>query len=173
MKDQYSIDQLLARYYDGATTPEEEIVLHLLLLEEGEQGAHATDLAALEAMMGAATQAAKPKVKPIGRFLWPALSMAAAFAFAMALSPQLFSPKATPSEEVSHVNGIPIGQEQVDRHAIEAMHLLETYFTATHEAQIEANQQLQHLNNRLDESYRTLEYAQPYGSEELLWETNF
>ncbi|MFC2270295.1 MAG: hypothetical protein ACFNJO_04930, partial [Porphyromonas endodontalis] len=50
------LEELLRKYYDGSTSPEEEVSLYISLLEEPEDSPHRPDLIAMEHMMMAAAQ---------------------------------------------------------------------------------------------------------------------
>ena len=50
------LEELLRKYYDGSTSPEEEVSLYISLLEEPEDSPYRPDLIAMEHMMMAAAQ---------------------------------------------------------------------------------------------------------------------
>ena len=55
-----SLQELLDRYWEGETTPEEELRLHLLLLGQPKESRYRQELAVIEGMMAEAEQL-KPK----------------------------------------------------------------------------------------------------------------
>ena len=65
----HDIDQLLERYYDGTTTPDEEFVLYLALLQEEPGSPYYADRMLLEAtLQRAATQTQSTAPAPTPRW---------------------------------------------------------------------------------------------------------
>ncbi len=115
------LEQLLQRYYAGDTTPEEELLLHLALLDEPEGSPWAKHLRVIESTMAAASHIKSFQTNPrIIRFRRISVGVASVAATIVALT--LAVPRI--QHEPSLRNGEPIAQEEVNKHAQQAFDML-------------------------------------------------
>lgn len=132
-----SIDQLLDAYYRGETTPEEEMDLLILLVENKQDPRYAADckllLGALAGVLPTSDSTpAAPQARPRWRFLSrrAGYSVAAAACllffgvgiYRLSLPSSEFGPITGP--EISYCNGENLSQEEVDRYAQKALYQL-------------------------------------------------
>lgn len=160
------LEELLRKYYDGSTSPEEEVSLYISLLEEPEDSPYRPDLITMEHMMMAAAQLslqgqkeqATQEVKVqkrwriIPKHIWTA---AAALALLIAIGTSIWQPSTEPNG--SWRNTRPIDQEEVDREMARAFGLLDDCLSAGNEHYTKAHSTLEEVSNFLDASYQQLE----------------
>lgn len=169
---------LLDRYYDGSTSPDEEVSLYLLLLGEHEDSPYYADRMLLETTLLRATtqhtdqqsaiEAPLRSSRPRWQVRLSRYGAAAAIVLTVGAGLALFRwQQSGRAAEVSLLNGKPMAQEQVDRYALQAFaklgDCLDTY-DEQQEIASEAFELLQtSLNSSLDripiefadEGYRT------------------
>ena len=114
----HDIDQLLERYYDGTTTPDEEFVLYLALLQEQPGSPYYADRMLLEATLQRAateTRSAAPAPTPRWRVWVRKYAVAAAVLLIGGVGVSVFQwGRNSRQAELSLRNGQPIPQEQVN-----------------------------------------------------------
>ena len=158
------LEKLLRKYYDGSTSPEEEVSLYISLLEEPEDSPYRPDLIAMEHMMMAAAQLSLAEQKEqatqevkvqkrwriIPKHIWAA---AATLALLIAIGTSIWQPEPNGSWR----NTRPIDQEEVDREMARAFGLLDDCLSAGNEHYTKAHSTLEEVSNFLDASYQQLE----------------
>lgn len=152
---QEDLEKLLERYYEGDTSPQEEILLHLALLDEPLDSPFKKDLFVLEHMMKGAQQISNKKKTEIflfqKRFYIPLLSVAASVLLLLFF----FIPST--KQKKSYINGVPLAQEEVEKHANEAFDML---FSSIEEGASQCNfleAKLERTNNILDHSFENMQ----------------
>ncbi len=157
----HDIDQLLERYYDGTTSPDEEFVLYLELLKESPQTPHYADRMLLEATLQRASsqtiinEGSLLNLQAPSRWqLWiRKYGVAAAVLITGGVGLSLLSQWGQDSRqaELSLRNGQPIPQEQVDEYTLAAFsHLSDCVQRCS-----EQHEEIGGLLDRLHTSYRS------------------
>ncbi len=160
------LEELLRKYYEGATSPEEEVSLYLSLLEEPQDSPYRPDLLAIEQIMMAAAQLSlqkqeKPatqevKVQKRWRIIpKPILTVAAALALLIAIGTSIWQPASEPNG--SWRNTRPIDQEEVDREMARAFGLLNDCLSAGNAHYTKAHSTLEEVSSLLDASYQQIQ----------------
>lgn len=179
MTTQQPLEELLQKYYDGSTSPQEEVSLYLALLEEPKDSPYRQDLEVVEHMMMAAAQlslAGQPKQKAeiltpkkaqkrwriAPKHIWAA---AASLTLLIAIGTAVWQP--SPKVGGSWRNAQPIGQEEVDKEMLRAFGLLDDCLSAGSEHYSKAHTTIQEASNLLEASYQQLEpmaYSTPFAT---------
>lgn len=151
-----TLKQLLEKYYDGETSPEEELVLHLALLDEPDNSTSRRHLSVLEGMMAVA-----PKARPrhfklhLGKSFY---SVAASFTALLLVAGSFFL--FFEKHEPSLLNGEPIAQEEVNRQAEEAFGLLSSCLDASVSQREMFETKIGETDHLLEATWQQLEYIQ-------------
>lgn len=156
--DNEQLKEQINRYYAGETSPEEEILLHLALLDEPQDSPLKKHLFVIESMMavaGAAQQSPSSRARTLRRTLYLSVASVAA---ALAVLLWVRNPFATPTH--SYLNGVPLSQEEVTQHAEDAFGILASSLeeSAYHSEVLEAK--LEKTNHVIDRSMEKLEAIQ-------------
>lgn len=117
--EQRSLDELLARYWEGETTPKEELLLLLALLDQPEDSPYRKDLEVIEEMMAVAEQV---KRKPILLRLRRPIAIAASVTALLVGGG--YAVTALHKAGQSTLNGEPLYQAEVDAQAERAYRML-------------------------------------------------
>ena len=117
--EQRSLDELLAHYWEGETTPMEELLLHLALLDQPEDSPYRKDLEVIEEMMAVAEQV---KRKPILLRLRRPIAIAASVTALLVGGG--YAVTALHKAGQSTLNGEPLYQAEVDAQAERAYRML-------------------------------------------------
>lgn len=117
--EQRSLDELLTRYWEGETTPKEELLLHLALLDQPKDSPYRKDLEVIEEMMAVAEQV---KRKPILLRLRRPIAIAASVTALLVGSG--YAVTALHKAGQSTLNGEPLYQAEVDAQAERAYRML-------------------------------------------------
>lgn len=117
--EQRSLDELLTRYWEGETTPKEELLLHLALLDQPEDSPYRKDLEVIEEMMAVAEQV---KRKPILLRLRRPIAIAASVTALLVGGG--YAVTALHKAGQSTLNGEPLYQAEVDAQAESAYRML-------------------------------------------------
>ena len=117
--EQRSLDELLARYWEGETTPKEELLLHLALLDQPEDSPYRKDLEVIEEMMAVAEQV---KRQPILFRLRRPIAIAASVTALLVGGG--YAVTALHKAGQSTLNGEPLYQAEVDAQAERAYRML-------------------------------------------------
>lgn len=174
------IEALLQLYYDGVSSPEDELRLYLLLLDEPEGSAYARERKFIEAIVLNATgqdtiapapveqDSAPPAAqesKGTFRFFSRTQRIVAKYAVAATLvgivalittrlslhKSEEMLPTTTQSSHVdrgvSHINGVPISQEEADFYTYRAVEAL----VRCYEAQSQGREQINHAFSSMQE----------------------
>lgn len=173
------IDKLLEAYYNGTTTAEDEVRLYILLMGQSHNSPYYADRKLLEAGFAqwqtAEAQPESTAVRPqetdehsqgtlqkIWSVVYPLrYAVAAVFVGVVALvALQIQAPKhqidaSTTAQWESHyeysfVNGTPMGQEQAERYALEAIQALSTCYQAQRNSQETLQETLDEVQTLLD-----------------------
>ena len=161
----HDIDLLLERYYDGLSTPDEEFVLYLALLQEEPGSPYYADRMLLEAtLQRAASQAKSATPAPTPRWkIWVRKYAAAATVLLIGgVGVSVFQwGRNSRQAELSLRNGQPIPQEQVNEYTLAAL----TKLGDCVELCSEQNEQIDQLFGRLQDSYQSSMEKIPFVSE--------
>lgn len=117
--EQRSLDELLTRYWEGETTPKEELLLHLALLDQPKDSPYRKDLEVIEEMMAVAEQV---KRKPILLRLRRPIAIAASVTALLVGGG--YAVTALHKAGQSTLNGEPLYQAEVDAQAERAYRML-------------------------------------------------
>lgn len=166
------IDDLLSKYYSGASSPEEEISLYIALLEEPEDSPYKQDLKVLEGLMmvgeilsteDALQESALPQhaiakrgVKRwfVSKYIW---SVAASLALLLVIGTSISLWNDQPEEaQGSWRNAQPIDQEEVNKEALRAFGLLDECLSAGSVHYVKAQSTIEEASDLLEVSYRKL-----------------
>ena len=148
--EQRSLDELLARYWEGETTPKEELLLHLALLDQPKDSPYRKDLEVIEEMMAVAEQV---KRKPI-LLRRPIIAIAASVTALLVGGGYAVS--ALHKAGQSTLNGEPLYQAEVDAQAERAYRML---YDCLQESQSQCNSvyaQLDETDDLINESLNKL-----------------
>lgn len=161
----HDIDQLLERYYDGISTPDEEFVLYLALLQEEPGSPYYADRMLLEAtLQRAASQKKRAMPAPTPRWkVWVRkYAVAAAVLIVGGVGVSVFQwGRNSRQAELSLRNGQPIPQEQVNEYTLAAL----TKLGDCVELCSEQNEEIDALFGRLQDSYQSSLEKIPFVSE--------
>lgn len=149
--EQRSLDELLALYWEGETTPQEELLLHLALLDQPEDSPYRKDLEVIEEMMAVAEQV---KRKPILLRLRRPIAIAASVTALLVGGGYAVS--ALHKAGQSTLNGEPLYQAEVDAQAERAYRML---YDCLQESQSQCNSvyaQLDETDDLINESLNKL-----------------
>lgn len=148
MQDYSKIETLLEKYYDGASSPEEELILHLALLDLPMEDPLRRELAVLEGLMS--TALATPQGKK--RWRLKVTRRATGIASVAAAGVLLFWGISRYQHQAgqSYINGEPIAQEEVNRQAQMAFRTLAENLNSGLEAREKAVLQLSATNESLE-----------------------
>ena len=149
--EQRSLDELLARYWEGETTPKEELLLHLTLLDQPEDSPYRKDLEVIEEMMAVAEQV---KRKPILLRLRRPIAIAASVTALLVGGGDAVT--ALHKAGQSTLNGEPLYQAEVDAQAERAYRML---YDCLQESQSQCNSvyaQLDETDDLINESLNKL-----------------
>lgn len=149
--EQRSLDELLARYWEGETTPKEELLLHLALLDQPKDSPYRKDLEVIEEMMAVAEQV---KRKPILLRLRRPIAIAASVTALLVGGGYAVS--ALHKAGQSTLNGEPLYQAEVDAQAERAYRML---YDCLQESQSQCNSvyaQLDETDDLINESLNKL-----------------
>lgn len=157
--DYQQLEKLLNRYYEGDTTPEEEILLYLALLDEPQDSPLKKDLFVIESMMHVASSMQKSTNKPKKIFSKKRLYLAIA-SVAAALTIGIVGNLPTTRDTNSYMNGEPLAQEDVTLHAEKAFGMLANCLKeSAHQSDI-VETKLKKTGQILDQSIEKLEEVQ-------------
>ncbi len=148
--EQRSLDELLARYWEGETTPKEELLLHLALLDQPKDSPYRKDLEVIEEMMAVAEQV---KRKPI-LLRRPIIAIAASVTALLVGGG--YAVTALHKAGQSTLNGEPLYQAEVDAQAERAYRML---YDCLQESQSQCNSvyaQLDETDDLINESLNKL-----------------
>ena len=161
----HDIDQLLERYYDGLSTPDEEFVLYLALLQEEPGSPYYADRLLLEATLQRAasqTKSAAPAPTPCWKVWVRKYAAVAAVLLIGGVGVSVFQwGRNSRQAELSLLNGQPIPQEQVNEYTLEAFAKLGDCM----ELCSEQNEEIDALFGRLQDSYQSSMEKIPFVSE--------
>ena len=151
----HDIDQLLERYYDGLSTPDEEFVLYLALLQEEPGSPYYADRMLLEAtLQRAASQmkSATPAPTPRWKVWVRKYAAAAAVLIVGGVGVSVFQwGRNSRQAELSLLNGQPIPQEQVNEYTLDAFAKLGDCMQLCSEQ----NEEIDQIFGRLQDSYQS------------------
>lgn len=148
--EQRSLDELLTRYWEGETTPKEELLLHLALLDQPKDSPYRKDLEVIEEMMAVAEQV---KRKPI-LLRRPIIAIAASVTALLVGGG--YAVTALHKAGQSTLNGEPLYQAEVDAQAERAYRML---YDCLQESQSQCNSvyaQLDETDDLINESLNKL-----------------
>ena len=117
--EQRSLDELLARYWEGETTPKEELLLHLALLDQPKDSPYLKDLEVIEEMMAVAEQVKRKSI--LLRLRRPIAIAASVTALLVGGG---YAVTALHKAGQSTLNGEPLYQAEVDAQAERAYRML-------------------------------------------------
>lgn len=166
----HDIDQLLGRYYDGLTTPDEEFVLYLELLKESPDSPRYTDRMLLEAtLQRASLQIQTPeessqshRATPRWQLWVRKYAVAAAVLIIGGVGITFFQwGRNSRQAELSLRNGQPIPQEQVNEYTLAAFSKLSDCV----ERCSQQNEEIDQLFGRLQDSYQASMERIPFATE--------
>ena len=161
----HDIDQLLERYYDGLSTPDEEFVLYLALLQEEPGSPYYADRMLLEATLQRAasqTKRATPAATPRWKVWVRKYAAAAAVLIVGGVGVSVFQwGRNSRQAELSLRNGQPIPQEQVNEYTLTAL----TKLGDCMQLCSEQNEEIDQLFGRLQDSYQSSLEKIPFVSE--------
>ncbi len=156
-----SLPTLLEKYYEGITSPEEELILYLKLLDEPAESPYQKDLKVLEAMMVSAegvpeTKTLEKKATTLSFFSSPKRwAIAAILPLLLVIGTYLlFNPSLN---EQSFRNSTPIAQEEVNQHANMAFELLNDCFESSSNEYYRASERLHEANGFIEASLEPFE----------------
>ena len=151
----HDIDQLLERYYDGLSTPDEEFVLYLALLQEEPGSPYYADRMLLEATLQRAasqTKSATPAATPRWKVWVRKYAAAAAVLIVGGVGVSVFQwGRNSRQAELSLLNGQPIPQEQVNEYTLAAF----TKLGDCMQLCSEQNEEIDQIFDRLQDSYQS------------------
>lgn len=151
---------LLNKYYDGNTTPDEELLLHLALLDEPENSPFRADLMVIECSMQAAEIAKKPKFKiHFKKILWRTVASVAA-CFILLGGGYTYLRIADPSLK----NGKPMSHEEVALQAQQAFEMLSNSFSMSQKQCRQVQQELQNVDIKYAPQWKNVDNAFQYTS---------
>lgn len=166
----HDIEQLLERYYDGISTPDEEFVLYLALLKEGPGSPYYADRLLLEATLQRAASETKGAEEPLlphrtiprWRMWVRKYAAVAAVLLVGGVGVTFFQwGRSSRQAELSLRNGQPIPQEQVNEYTLAAL----TKLGDCVELCSEQNEEIDQLFGRLQDSYQSSMEKIPFVSE--------
>ena len=167
----HDIEQLLERYYDGLSTPDEEFVLYLALLQEEPGSPYYADRMLLEAtLQRAATQTKSSETEPSLSYqttprwkVWVRKYAAvAAVLIVGGVGVSVFQwGRNSRQAELSLRNGQPITQEEVNEYTLAAL----TKLGDCVQLCSEQNEEIDQLFGRLQDSYQSSMEKIPFVSE--------
>lgn len=161
----HDIEQLLERYYDGLSTPDEEFVLYLALLQEEPGSPYYADRMLLEATLQRAasqTKSATPAPTPRWEIWVRKYAVAAAVLIVGGVGVSVFQwGRNSRQAELSLRNGQPIPQEQVNEYTLDAF----TKLGDCMQLCSEQNEEIGQLFGRLQDSYQSSMEKIPFVSE--------
>lgn len=161
----HDIEQLLERYYDGLSTPDEEFVLYLALLQEEPGSPYYADRMLLEATLQRAasqTKSATPAPTPRWKIWARKYAVAAAVLIVGGVGVSVFQwGRNSRQAELSLRNGQPIPQEQVNEYTLAAF----TKLGDCMQLCSEQNEEIGQLFGRLQDSYQSSLEKIPFVSE--------
>lgn len=161
----HDIEQLLERYYDGLSTPDEEFVLYLALLQEEPSSPYYADRMLLEATLQRAasqTKSAKPAPTPRWKVWVRKYAAAAAVLIVGGVGVSFFQwGRNSRQAELSLRNGQPIPQDQVNEYTLAALSKLGDCM----ELCSEQNEEIDQIFGRLQDSYQSSMEKIPFVSE--------
>ena len=140
--EQRSLDELLTRYWEGETTPKEELLLHLALLDQPKDSPYRKDLEVIEEMMAVAEQV---KRKPILLRLRRPIAIAASVTALLVGGG--YAVTALHKAGQSTLNGEPLYQAEVDAQAERAYRML---YDCLQESQSQCSSVYAHLDETDD-----------------------
>lgn len=154
IQSSHDIDQLLERYYDGLSTPDEEFVLYLALLQEEPGSPYYADRMLLEATLQRAasqTKSATPAATPCWKVWVRKYAAAAAVLIVGGVGVSVLQwGRNSRQAELSLRNGQPIPQEQVNEYTLTAL----TKLGDCMQLCSEQNEEIDQLFGRLQDSYQ-------------------
>lgn len=174
MMTKEKLPHLLDKFYAGASTPDEELLLYLTLLDEPADSIYQADLRVVETLFAEAHQLhskaiALPPLKKAGNRAYMFKKYAVAAALPLLLTLGAMGIYRSISEERSFRNDTYIAQEEVDRHAQRAFSLLNDCLESGYSSCAKAQSALNDASYFIETSYQQLDPVMertPYG-----WET--
>jgi hypothetical protein len=152
-----SLQELLDRYWEGETTPEEELRLHLLLLGQPKESRYRQELAVIEGMMAEAEQL---KPKTLKFHLRQYLIVAASAIILLGGSGYLTHSLRKMNQ--STINGVPLYQADVNDQAERAYRMLHDCFQESITQREALYQHLNETDNLINASLDQLQvFADP------------
>lgn len=163
---------LLDKFYDGSTSPEEELVLYLKLLDEPEGSPYQTDLKVLEGLMNGAalvSHETAPSTRRVLHFFPKVRRWAVAAAVPLLIGVGTYNFLHRRGGETSFLNQRALHQEEVDRHAAMAFSLLDDCLEAGSTNCTKAQDVLNEASGYIEASYQQLDPVMDYNTFE--WQT--
>ena len=182
MKSKTDIENLLHRFYQGESTPTEEMALYLALLSEPAESPYAADRALVQASLGLAgrasdaqpqqvTEPAKWRILQNGRR--SLLKYLAAAVVVLGIGIFTLTRRSTPEQpsatlftaQGSYINNVPLEDEQAMRIAQRTMHRVAQCYQARERSQEEVTRTINRVQESLQEGFysRMPEYMHTVG----------
>lgn len=173
MNTKEQLPRLLEKFYSGETSPEEELMLYLHLLDEPSNSIYQADLKVVEMLFIGAQQIQRETLLVKRKNKWYSSSTIKKYAIAaalpLALTLGLIGLLRNPSEELSFRNNTYIAQEEVDIHAERAFSLLNDCLESGYTNYTKAQSAINDASEAIEASYQQLEPLMEH--EAYGWET--
>lgn len=156
--DEKQLAAKLEQYYNGETSPEEELLLHLALLDLPEDNPQKQHLRVIEGTMTAASRISSTKRSKVLSFKSRSSIGIASVAAACILAIVLIRPAS--DNDMSNENGTPLAQKDVDRYANEAFERLYLSIEEASNQRAFVEAQLIETDKVLDQTWKRLDELQ-------------